>query len=121
MNGLFEKLKENKTGCWINGDFVGILGYADDNFLLSPTLDGLQEMLNTCADYAFEHNLTFSTNENHKKSKTKCMAFLHKKSSLKELTLCGKRLPWVGYVKHLGKTIVNNVDYMSQDTTEKRA
>ena len=36
MNGLFEKLRENKTGYWINGDFVGILGYADDNFLLSP-------------------------------------------------------------------------------------
>ena len=61
------------------------------------------------------------TNENPKKSKTKCMAFLHKKRSLKELTLCGKRLPWVGYVKHLGNTIVNNIDYMSQDTTEKRA
>ena len=82
MNGLFEKLREQKTGCWINGDFVGILGYADDNFLLSPTLHGLHEMLNTCADYAFEHNLTFSTNDNPKKSKTKCMAFLlHKKRS----------------------------------------
>ena len=79
MNGLFEQMRENKTGCWINGDFVGILGYADDNFLLSPTLDGLREMLNTCADYAFEHNLTFSTNENPKKSKTKFIAFLHKK------------------------------------------
>ena len=121
MNGLFETLRENKTGCWTNGDFVGILGYADDNFLLSPTLDGLQEMLNTCADYAFEHNFTFSTNGNHKKSKTKCMAIVHMKRSLKELTLCGNRLPWVGYVKHLGNTIVNSIDYMNQDTTEKRA
>ena len=106
-NSLFEKLRENKTGCWFNGDFVGILGYADDNFLLSPTLDGLQEMLNTCADYAFEHNLTFSTNENPKMSKTKCMAFLHKKRSLKEFTLCG----------NLRNNIVNNIGYMSQDTT----
>ena len=78
-------------------------------------------MLNTCADYASEHNLTFSTNEEPKKSKTKCMAFLHKKRYLKELTLCGKKLPWVEYVKHLGNTIVNNVDDMSQDTAEKRA
>ena len=83
MNGLFEKLRVQKTGCWINGDFVGILGYADDNFLLSPTLDGLQEMLNTCADYAFEHNLTFTANDNPKK----CTVFLQKKRSLKELTL----------------------------------
>ena len=67
-NGLFETLREHKTGCWINGDFVGILMYAGDNFLLSATVDGLQEMLNTCADYAFEHNLAFSTNGNPKKS-----------------------------------------------------
>ena len=116
MNGLFEKLRQHKTSCWINGAFVGILGYADYNFLWSPTLDGLQDMLNTCADYASEHNLTFSTNEDPKKSKTKS-----KKRYLKELTLCGKKLPWVEYVKHLGNTIVNNVDDMSQDTAEKRA
>ena len=121
VNGLFEKLRQHKTGCWINGAFVGILGYADDNFLLSPTLEGLQDMLNTCADYASEHNLTFSTNEDTKKRKTKCMAFLHKKRYLKELTLCGKKLSWVEYVKHLGNTIVNNVDDMSQDAAEKRA
>ena len=121
VNGLFKNLRQHKTGCWINGAFVGILGYADDNFLLSPTFDGLQDMLNICADYASEHNLTFSTNEDHKKSKTKWMAFLHKKRYLKELTLCGKKLPWVEYVKHLGNTIVNNVDDMSQDTAVKRA
>ena len=110
VNGLFEKLRQHKTGYWINGAFVGILRYADDNFLLSPTLDGLQGMLNTCADYASEHNLTFSTNEDPKKSKTKCMAFLHKQRYLKEITLCGKKLPSVEYVKHLGNTLVNNVD-----------
>ena len=34
MNDLYKKLREQKTGCWINGDFVGIVGYADDNFLM---------------------------------------------------------------------------------------
>ena len=29
--------------------------------------------------------------------------------------------PMVGYVKHLGNTIINNIDYVSQDTIEKRA
>ena len=62
MNDLYKKLREKKSRCWINGDFVGIAGYADDNFLMSPTLDGLQEMLDTCEEYANEHNLTFSTN-----------------------------------------------------------
>ena len=49
---------------WINGEFMGIFGYADDNVLLSPTFDGLQNMLNICEQYAKEHNLSFSTNEN---------------------------------------------------------
>ena len=121
MNDLYKKLREKKTGCWINGDFVGIVGYADDNFLMSPTLDGLQEMLDTCEEYANEHNLTFSTNDNPNKSKTKCMAFLRKKRTLANMTLCEKKLPWVDYVRHLGNTIVNNIDGMSQDIIEKRA
>ena len=116
-----KKLREKKTGCWINGDFVGIVGYADDNFLMSPTLDGLQEMLDTCEEYANEHNLTFSTNDNPNKSKTKCMAFLRKKRTMANMTLCEKKLPWVDYVRHLGNTIVNNINGMSQDIIEKRA
>ena len=40
---------------------MGIFGYADDNFLIAPSLDSLQEMLATCQEYATEHNLKFST------------------------------------------------------------
>ena len=45
VNGLFQQLRRNKTGCWIENNFVGMVGYADDNFLLSPTICGLQEIL----------------------------------------------------------------------------
>ena len=121
VNGLFKKLRENRTGCWINGDFIGIIGYADDNILMSPTLDGLQEMLDTCVEYAKEHNLVFSRNDDPKKSKTKCMNFLTKKRPLKDMMLYGKKLPWVDRVRHLGNTIENNIDGMSQDIMEKRA
>ena len=48
MNDLFVRLRRKKQGCWVNEDYIGIIGYADDNFLLSPMLDGLQEMLKTC-------------------------------------------------------------------------
>ena len=70
----------------------GVLYFLPE-FLMSPTLDGLQEMLDTCEEYANEHNLTFSTNDNPNKSKTKCMAFLKKKKTLTNMTLCGKKLP----------------------------
>ena len=38
VDELFNLLRKSHLGCWINGQFTGILGYADDNMLLSPTL-----------------------------------------------------------------------------------
>ena len=32
---------KKKTGCLVDGEYVGIVAYADDLLLLSPTLDGL--------------------------------------------------------------------------------
>ena len=44
-NGLFEELRRLNLGCCIGQNYVGIIGYADDLFLMCPTLDGLQKML----------------------------------------------------------------------------
>ena len=52
VDELFKILRKKRTGCWINNNYIGILGYADDIFLLSPTRDRLQEMVKTCDDYA---------------------------------------------------------------------
>ena len=121
VDGLFHILRKSRLGCWINGEFVGIVGYADDNMLLSPTLDGLQRMINICELYAADHNLTFSTNENANKCKTKCMAILKKGRNLKTLTLGGHCLPMVNSVRHLGNKIENKLDGTRQDMQEKRA
>ena len=37
------------------------MGYVDDIWLLSPTQDGLQEMVQLCSDYCKNLNLSFST------------------------------------------------------------
>ena len=106
IDELITKLRRNKTGCWIDGNFVGIIVYADDIVLLSPTLGGLQEMIDICSDYAGKHNLSFSTNENPNKSKTKCIAFLKQKElPARKMFLEQKSLPWVTSIKHLGVTI----------------
>ena len=55
--------------------YVGIVGYADDLFLVSPTFDGLQKMLLICEKYASAHNLRFNTDSNPKKSKTNVLRF----------------------------------------------
>ena len=70
VNGLFEKLRSKRAGCWLGLTYLGILGYADNNLLLAPSRQALQEMLLTCESYAREHNLQFSTNVNSGKSKT---------------------------------------------------
>ena len=122
IDDLIKKLRKNRDGCWINNEYMGIIVYADDIALLSPTMDGLRNMINTCSSYAKSHNLKFSTNDNPTKSKTKCMAFLRQNRKLDELVLDGKPLPWVSSVKHLGTTITNAFGgRLDQDLLEKRA
>ena len=120
-NDLFVTLRKLKIGCFIGDTYVGAVGYADDLFLLAPSLDGLQEMLKVCEKYAAEHNLRFSTDVNPRKSKTKCMAFLLKKRKLRNLKLCGNELPWVDTGKHLGMRLDSSSDIYQRDILEKRA
>ena len=116
-----EFLRKKKTGCWMNNAFVGILGYADDLLLLSPTIDGLQSMFNTCEDYAKTHNLSFSTHANPTKCKTKCMAFVKDDRELRSITLDGKLLPWVESTKHLGCKLGSTICGLKDDLMEKIA
>ena len=121
IDGLFNVLRRKKSGCWIDGHFYGMLGYADDIMLLSPSLDGLQQMIDSCADFMSSHNLAFSTNPDPRKCKTKCMAFLINDRDIATLRLNGNDLPWVTSAKHLGTKVENNTNRMSKDLMEKRA
>ena len=107
---LFALLKQRRSGCWVQGSYHGIFGYSDDNWLLAPSLNALQDMLHTCEQYAASHNLNFSTDPNPNRCKTKLMAFLRKQRDLPNLKLCGIPLPWVNSLKHLGNTISNQLD-----------
>ena len=118
---LFTLLRKKKTGGWVEGKFVGFLGYADDLLLLSPSLDGLQEMIKSCGEHARCLNLSFSTNANLMKCKTKCMTFLNQERELKNITLDGKDLPWVRTAKHLGCKIGDKICGLNDDLMEKRA
>ena len=80
VNSLFQRLRERKDGCWVGLKYVGMVGYADDDWLLAPSLHALQEMLNTCEEFNKEHGLIFSTDSNPAKSKTKCIYCLYQKT-----------------------------------------
>ena len=104
-----------------SGKLPWIFGYSDDNWLLAPSLNALQDMLQTCEEYALSHNLKFSTDPDPVKCKTKLMAFLRKPRELPGLLLCGTPLPWVNQLKHLGNHISNNVDGNQLDMKIKNA
>ena len=78
-------------------------------------------MTKSCEDYARSLNLSFSTNVNLMKCKTKCMAFLNQERELKNITLDGKDLPWVKTAKHLGCKIGEKICGLKDDLMEKRA
>ena len=54
---LFATLERQRSGCWIQGYFMGLLGYSDDNIFLAPSLNALQKMLKTCDNFAFSPQL----------------------------------------------------------------
>ena len=51
---LLIRLKLNGVGCHIGNQFAGAPAYADDVILLSPSLTGLQNMLDVCKIYSNE-------------------------------------------------------------------
>ena len=57
---LSELSNDFKIGTSINGIYTGIIAYADDIILMSPTLSGLQKMINKCVDYGFRNKIKFN-------------------------------------------------------------
>ncbi len=59
IDGLLGRLKESGIGCYMGNSYVGGMGYADDIKLLCPSLNGMQQMVDMCVDYADEYNIKF--------------------------------------------------------------
>ena len=101
---LFAEMRDSGLGCYIDGFFYGLLGYADDCALISPSRDGLQRMLDICVRYFLQHGIKISVNAIAEQSKTKCLAF-NVKSEPASLMLYNYVLPWVQSATHLGHII----------------
>ena len=52
------------NGCFVNTTFVGCIMYADDLLLLSPSLRGMQAMLDICTRFGTSHNIAFNVKQN---------------------------------------------------------
>ena len=88
---------------------MGSLALADDVILLSPSVQGIQELVSICESHARDMDLVFSTDKlNPEKSKTMCIAFMHKDTGgLGTIRLNGDPLPWKNKVNHPGTTLTN--------------
>ena len=120
-DGFFEVLRKRINGCWLFNQYAVIVGYADDNWLLYSSGAALQSMIKTCEEYVNEHNLTFSTNIDPIKSKTKCMVFLKTVRMIEPLRLNNMVLPFTSEAKHLGHFFTNNPSAIKHDMKVKRA
>ena len=123
LDDLFKELRDLGVGCHMGGAFVGAAGYADDIVLLAPTRSAMAAMLAVCENYAIRHNITFSTDENPKKSKTKVVYMDGNMKNVKYpacLKLNGRDLPFEKTATHLGHELSQACD-MEQDMKIRRA
>ena len=74
MDGLSSSLSNTPTGFAIGGVMVNHIMYADDLVIISPSVKGLQRLLDVCAVYGQAHDILFNDD------KTVCM-FIPAKSS----------------------------------------
>ena len=109
---LFSNLKESKLGCQIDSSYFGVIGYADDLALVSPSCEALQKMIDITEEYCTSHGITISVSDTIKDSKTKLIAF-NAPIIPTHLELYGKNLPWVEGHKHLGNYVCADEDYLN--------
>ena len=110
---LIAKLASSGYGCRITQHFVGALSYADDITLLSPSLQGLQYMVNICEEYGKEFHVTFND------KKTIGMVFGASNVDCKAIQVNGNNVTWATNAKHLGNVVDHKLSDLSDINAKK--
>ena len=122
-DGMIQELRELGVGAHVGGKFMGIACYADDVVLVAPCHQAMQMMLGVVENFANKYNISFSTDPDPAKSKSKCIYMIGRRHALSKpppLRLSGRNLPWVESATHLGHEL-HQSGTMDQDTLIKRA
>ena len=99
VDDLIYLLKKSRIGCYISKIFAAALFYADDMCVLSPSLHGLQKLLDICSEYCTEWDICLNA------KKTKNMQFGKSVQTHFHPTLLGVPIDWVHEWKYLGVTL----------------
>ena len=101
VDDLICKLQSLGVGCYIGKVFAASLFYADDMAVLSPSLKGLQSLLDACANYCHEWDIKLNA------KKTKNIFFGCKTPPTHRVSLNGTEIQWDDKCKYLGVTLVS--------------
>ena len=99
MNVFIKQLKQLGVGCYISSLFLRCLLYAGDILLLSPSVIGLQTMLDKCSEIAKMLSLEFNAEKSHCTIIGKMSA-----GDVSSVNLCGSPVAWceTESIKYLG-------------------
>ena len=118
INQLIERLSSVHVGCYIDGQCLNNLSYADDMVLLSPSIRGLRELISICESYAAVNGLVY----NAKKSEILVFKAGHRSPShVPPITLNGSLLNKVIKFKYLGHIITECLSDDEDIERERRA
>ena len=114
IDDLSVSLSDTSVGCHVADRCINHLSYADDMVLITPSARSMQKLLNVCATFAADNDITYNT------SKSVCMVVWPKKLRfvfLPSFYLCGVKLNFVNNYCYLGHNIS---DDLSDDDDIKR-
>jgi hypothetical protein len=116
-NYLLEKIRNKKIGTVLANHSTSITSYADDIILMSATLRGLQEMIDTCINYGYENGIKFNP--------TKTEFIISGQPTMKNITLNidGTDVLPTKSLKHLGfhwMTHATNISSINKSHLEHR-
>jgi hypothetical protein len=100
INDLLKFLEKSGLGCKVGNVYAGVVSYADDLLILSPTIKGLKSMIKICEEYAFQHSILFNGK--------KCNLIVFDKSAnMYSPIICvdNEKVPVVDNIKYLGHVI----------------
>jgi Reverse transcriptase (RNA-dependent DNA polymerase) len=96
VDNLIEEFKSSSHGCFIGRIFVGCIMYADDLLLLSPSINGMQSMLDICSVYSGFHDIAFNA------AKTVIMSVGRNIVHKPLMFITKHEIAWVNQCKYLG-------------------
>ena len=106
MDDLSRKLNSVQSGCFVGSSLLNHLMFADDLCVFSPSVNGLQKLVNVCKEYAVNNCIIFNNN--------KTVGMIHQNKKFKvnvepNIILDGRCIKFVNSVKYLGVLITNDL------------